>query len=73
MRAILAVLLLLGAPLAARAEDAAPAAPAAPAGHLEVAERVHDAGRIDRGERLTYAFVLRNTGAGDLHVDAKPG
>ena len=48
-------------------------APPSPAGKLEIAERMHDAGRVDRGAPLSHSFVLRNTGTGDLHVDAKPG
>ena len=70
MTRTLPLLLLLLVAFSARAQDGAPPPPA---GKLDVAERVHDAGRIDRGARLTHSFVLRNTGTGELHIDAKPG
>ena len=66
-------LTLLRVALVVSAAGAQGDAPPSPAGKLEVTERVHDAGRIDRGEPLSHSFVLRNTGTGDLHVDAKPG
>jgi hypothetical protein len=46
---------------------------AEPGPTLVVAERIHDAGEIERGVTLKHAFVLKNTGTADLSVDAKPG
>jgi hypothetical protein len=45
----------------------------APAGILEVAERVYDAGKIDRGTTLRHSFLLKNVGTAELSIDAKPG
>jgi hypothetical protein len=50
-----------------------PAFAAEPGPTLVVAERVHDAGEIERGVTLKHAFVLKNTGTANLSVDAKPG
>jgi hypothetical protein len=38
-----------------------------------VAERIYDAGKVDRGATISHSFVLKNVGAGDLTIDAKPG
>ena len=69
MRTTLALLLAAAVSLAAAEEGAPPGT----RGRLEVVEPVHDAGRIERGATLRHAFVLRNAGAAELHVDAKPG
>jgi hypothetical protein len=63
-----AVLLLLAFVSAAHADEAAPAA-----GSIQVAEREYDAGKIERGVRLTHTFLLKNIGTAELSVDAKPG
>jgi hypothetical protein len=65
MRAVLIAILLASGVWAAGGDAAAP--------RLEVAERVHDAGDIQRGVTLRHEFVLKNTGTAELSVDAKPG
>jgi hypothetical protein len=60
MRVALVCLVLLSA-------SAAPAAP------LELAERVFDAGKVDRGATVRHEFVLKNVGPTELAIDAKPG
>jgi len=69
-RTLVAGMLLLSLVGASRADEAA--APA-PSGRLEVTERVHDAGKVDRGTTLRHVFLLKNTGAAALSIDAKPG
>jgi hypothetical protein len=44
-----------------------------PSSALEVAERVYDAGKVERGTMVGHTFLLRNRGATELKVDAKPG
>lgn len=44
-----------------------------PSSALEVAERVYDAGKVERGTTVGHTFLLRNRGATELKVDAKPG
>jgi len=61
--------LLLALAALARADGEAPVPPAA----LEVPERVHDAGKIDRGTVVKHAFTLKNRGTTELSIDAKPG
>jgi hypothetical protein len=46
--------------------------PGWPAG-LEVAERVYDAGKVDRGATVRHEFVLKNVGPAEVAIDAKPG
>ena len=61
MRLALALVLLVSA-TAAR-----------PAVLLEVKDRVHDAGKVDRGATVRHEFLLRNVGTEQLAIDAKPG
>jgi hypothetical protein len=69
----LAGALLLAFATLARAEGPAPSPRAAPASALEVPEPVHDAGKVDRGTVLKHTFTLKNRGATELSIDAKPG
>ena len=52
---------------------APPAPPSGPVGTLEISETTFDAGKIQRGEKVEHVFTLKNTGKGDLTVDARPG
>jgi hypothetical protein len=38
-----------------------------------VPERVHDAGKVDRGVTVRHEFVVKNDGTTPLAIDAKPG
>jgi hypothetical protein len=49
-----------------------PKAPIA-TGRLAVAAREYDAGKVDRGTTVVHTFLLKNVGAAELSVDAKPG
>jgi hypothetical protein len=71
MQAVLAALLVRALASAVCADDAS--APAPPAGKLDVAEPVYDAGKVERGTTIRHTFVLKNVGAAELSVDAKPG
>ena len=42
-------------------------------GKLVVESPSFDAGTVERGGKVTHSFVIKNTGTGPLHVDAKPG
>ncbi|MEM7245389.1 MAG: hypothetical protein AAF533_08595 [Acidobacteriota bacterium] len=45
-----------------------------PAGGILVVETpVFNGGDIERGEKFTHEFVVKNTGTGALHIHAKPG
>lgn len=50
-----------------------PDLPAPAGGVLVVESRTFDAGKVERGGKVSHSFVLENTGTGPLHVDAKPG
>ena len=69
-RALLTCLLLLGVVRGARSDEVSPPGPA---GRLETAERVYDAGKVDRGSTIRHVFLLRNTGAVALNINAVPG
>ena len=69
-RALLTFLLLLGVVWDARPDEASPPGPVA---RLEAAERVYDAGTVDRGTTIRHVFLLRNTGAAALSINAVPG
>lgn len=71
MRAIAATVLLVCVAGAIAAEEVGPPAPAG--GSLEVPERVHDAGKVDRGTAVKHTFLLKNVGTAELAIDAKPG
>jgi hypothetical protein len=71
MKTLLVALLLLSMTSAAGADDAA--APTPPSGSLEVPELVYDAGKVKQGVTIRHEFVLKNVGAAELSVDAKPG
>ena len=43
------------------------------AASLEVADRVYEAGKVDRGATVRHEFVLKNNGTAELAIDAKPG
>jgi hypothetical protein len=62
-------LLLVVLAAVARTEDVPPEPPAA----LEVPARIHDAGKVDRGAVVKHSFTLKNRGATELSIDAKPG
>ncbi len=66
---IAACLLLVLAAAVASAAEGAPAKSSA----LEAAELVYDGGRVARGTKLAHTFLLKNVGAAELSVDAKPG
>jgi hypothetical protein len=54
------------APAAAAAEDAAP--------RLTIVEPVKDYGTVPKGDKLDWAFLVKNTGTSDLQIiSAKPG
>ena len=56
------------------AQDVREAPNIAPSGlRGSLSERDFDAGRVDRGTEIEHTFTVKNTGAGDLTVDAKPG
>ena len=53
---------------------AAPAKLPAPAGgRLVVEASIYDACRVERGGKIEHTFIVKNTGTGPLHLDAKPG
>ena len=66
MRVAIATCALLAVVSAARAQTPGP--PLA-----EVAERAYDAGTVDQATVVRHTFLLKNVGAADLSVDAKPG
>lgn len=70
MRAAI-VALALSAFSLAWAEE--PVAPPAPAARIEAAARAYDAGKVDHGSKVRHSFLLKNVGAAELKVDAKPG
>jgi hypothetical protein len=65
----LAAVLLVALVAAARAESVPPE----PVAGLEVPARIHDAGPVDRGAVVKHSFTLKNRGATELSIDAKPG
>jgi uncharacterized protein DUF1573 len=67
----LALLWLVLAASAARAEEVGPQLPVAQT--LQVKERSFDAGKVDQGAKLRHVFQLKNTGKVPLSIDAKPG
>lgn len=50
-----------------------PDLPAPAGGVLVVESPTFDAGKVERGGKVSHSFILKNTGTGPLHVDAKPG
>ncbi len=68
MRAATALLLLLLLAAPGAGDDRV-----APGGALEVRERVHDAGNVDRDWSVRHAFLLRNTSTEAVAIRAKPG
>jgi uncharacterized repeat protein (TIGR01451 family) len=40
---------------------------------MVIPEAEHDVGKVERGEPIRYAFVVKNTGTGPLTINAKPG
>jgi len=71
VKTLLAALLLLSITSTAGADNAS--APTPPSGSLEVPELVYDAGKIKQGVTIRHEFLLKNIGAAELSVDAKPG
>jgi hypothetical protein len=61
--------LLVALTTVARAADV----PSEPPALLEVPARIHDAGKVDRGAVVKHSFTLKNRGATELSIDAKPG
>jgi uncharacterized protein YgiM (DUF1202 family) len=67
-RALLATsIVTLGGASLALAQDAASAGAGSPA-KMVIAETTHDAGDVPKGEVIEHDFVVKNEGAGDLHV-----
>jgi hypothetical protein len=63
--------MLLALARALAAADAPP--PTVPHGRLVVEQRVYDAGKVERGVTIRHDFRVKNAGAAQLSVDAKPG
>ena len=64
----LALVLAIAAPFAIAQEKAEKAAP-----RLTLVEPLKDFGTVPKGEKITYAFVIKNTGTADLEIiAAKP-
>jgi hypothetical protein len=69
----LAGALILAFSALAHAQGPATSPSPAPAAALEVPAPIHDAGKVDRGTVLKHTFTLKNRGATELSIDAKPG
>jgi hypothetical protein len=66
--------LLLALSALAHAQEGPAASPSpAPEAALEVPEPIFDAGKVDRGTVVKHTFTLKNRGATELSIDAKPG
>ena len=67
----LALVLAIAAPFAIAQENAPSTEKAAP--RLTLVEPLKDFGTVPKGEKITYAFVVKNTGTADLEIiAAKP-
>ena len=42
-------------------------------GVVQITEELHDAGTVAKGNPVTHAFTIKNTGTGELAIHAKPG
>lgn len=60
-------------PSAHAAHAGAPNLPPAAGGKALIEAPSFDAGRIERGEKITHSFIVKNTGTGVLALHAKPG
>lgn len=58
---------------AANAKAGVPNLPPAAGGKAVVEAPSFDAGRIERGGKITHSFIVKNTGTGELALHAKPG
>jgi hypothetical protein len=57
----------------AKAKAGVPNLPPAAGGKLVVESPSFEAGKVERGGKVTHSFVVKNTGTGPLHLNAKPG
>ena len=70
LAALVATATLAQAPAAAPAPPAAPEAPTGPTPRLVVAEPIHDAGDVSKGEQVKVDFVIENQGEAELEITA---
>jgi hypothetical protein len=42
-------------------------------GKMVIEELQHDVGKVERGQPIQHAFIVKNTGTGPLTINAKPG
>jgi hypothetical protein len=58
---------------AAQGTAGVPNLPPAAGGKALVEAPSFDAGKIERGGKITHSFIVKNTGTGELALHAKPG
>ncbi|RJO67370.1 MAG: DUF1573 domain-containing protein [Myxococcales bacterium] len=61
------------APSAVAAGEPATAEEPGGNGKLEIAQKEFDVGDVPRGEKATHTFLLKNVGAGVLHIKKAQG
>ena len=60
-------------PVRAKPRAGVPNLPPAAGGKLLIEAPSFDAGKIERGGKITHSFIVKNTGTGILALHAKPG
>ena len=61
------------APNLNKAKAGVPNLPPAAGGKAVVEAPSFDAGKIERGGKISHSFIVKNTGTGELALHAKPG